>query len=290
MLERHVDDFLSYIASEKGLSPHTIEAYGRDIRGLIDFVSGKGILDPKKLTEGHIVGYLGALHGREQASASIARALMAIKVLFRFWKREGVVGTNVALYMDSPRLWQLIPAVLTSEEVERLLAIPNTNTFIGARDRAIFEMLYGSGLRVSEVCTLGVHDVDDTFVRVMGKGRKERIVPVGREAIAALDHYLLNHRNDSEGALFLSRRGKPIERTVVWKRIKSYAVQADIEKNVSPHTLRHSFATHLLDNGADLRVIQEMLGHASIGTTDRYTHVSHTRLQAEFEKHSCRNS
>ncbi len=286
MLESHLDDFLSYIASEKGLSPHTVEAYGRDIGGLIDFVRGKGITEPKMIEESHIVGYLGQLHGREQASATIARALMAIKVLFRFFKREGAVETNVALYMDSPRLWQLIPAVLTSEEVERLLAVPDTDTFVGARDRAIFEMLYGSGLRVSEVCTLGVHDVDDTFVRVMGKGRKERIVPVGREAIAALDHYLLNHRNDSEGALFLSRRGKQLERTAIWKRIKSYAVQAGIEKNISPHTLRHSFATHLLDNGADLRVIQEMLGHASIGTTDRYTHVSHTRLQQSFQKHS----
>ena len=286
MLESHLDDFLSYIASEKGLSPHTVEAYGRDVRGLIDFVYTKGVTEPHKIEESHIVGHLGALHEKQQASSTIARALMAVKVLFRFWKREGAIETNIALYLDSPKLWQLIPAILTGEEVERLLAVPDTDTFVGARDRAILEMLYGSGLRVSEVCSLGVHDVDEAFARVLGKGRKERIVPVGREAIAALDHYLLHHRKEGEGALFLSRRGRPLERTAVWKRIKSYAREAGIEKNISPHTLRHSFATHLLDNGADLRVIQEMLGHASIGTTDRYTHVSNTRLQEAFQKHS----
>jgi integrase/recombinase XerD len=286
MLDPHADDFLSYIASEKGLSPHTVEAYGRDIRGLLDFLHTKKITDPKKIEEAHVVGFLATLHAKSQASASISRALMAIKVLFRFLKREGIVASNIALYMDSPKLWQLIPAVLSTDEVERLLAAPDLDTFIGVRDRAIFEILYASGLRVSELCSLSVHDVDDTFVRVTGKGGKERVVPIGSRAIAALDHYLLTYHQEESGPLFVTRRGKPLDRITVWKRIKAYGKLAGIEKNISPHTLRHSFATHLLDNGADLRVIQEMLGHASIGTTDRYTHVSSTRLQASFKKHS----
>lgn len=206
---------------------------------------------------------------------------MAIKAFFRFLKREGVVEVNVAMYLDSPKLWQLIPEVLSLKEIEALLEISE----IGQRDRAILELLYGSGLRVSELCGLKMQDVDDTFVRVRGKGGKERVVPIGTRAIEALDAYLA-HRDDEQGWLFLSKRGKQLDRTAVWKRIKVMAERAGITKTISPHTLRHSFATHLLDGGADLRIIQEMLGHSSIGTTDRYTHVSHKRLQAAFEQHS----
>lgn len=199
-----------------------------------------------------------------------------------------MIANNVTLYLESPKIWQLIPEVLSVEEMERLLAQPDPETNVGSRDRAILEMLYGSGLRVSEVCGLKIHDVDDKFVKVFGKGSKERVVPVGAKAIEAVDHYLARFRDQTDSsrqqALFVNQRGKPIDRIFVWKMIKRYANEAGIVKNISPHTLRHSFATHLLDNGADLRVIQEMLGHASISSTDRYTHISKSRLHEAFGK------
>ncbi len=282
MIEGALNDFLSYIASEKGLSPHTVEAYGRDLQA---FGAHLPVCDFKAVTKQQIVDFLAFLKDRGYATSSLSRALVAIKVLFRFLKREGYIDHNVTLYLDSPKLWQLIPEVLTRQECEALIGAPDTSTLVGLRDRAMLEMLYGSGLRVSELCGLSVQDVDDTFVRVVGKGGKGRVVPVGRCAIKALDAYLAVRISEAK-PLFLNRRGRGMHRTSVWKRIKVYAKQAGITKGVSPHTLRHSFATHLLDNGAELRIIQEMLGHASIGTTDRYTHVSPVRLQQAFERHS----
>jgi integrase/recombinase XerD len=277
-----IDQFLAYIRVEKGLSPHTIEAYGRDVRTLHTFLN-----EPNwsSVTQEQLVAFLSHLRERGLSSSSRSRALMAIRVFFRFLKREGEVTNNVALHLDSPKLWQLIPEVLTGGEVERLLEMPNPETEVGARDKAVLEMLYASGLRVSEACNLDITDVDDTYVRVIGKGGKERVVPIGTEAIAALDHYLLNFRGDGGDALFLKRGGKRLDRQTVWRQIGRYAHEAGIQKRVSPHVLRHSFATHLLDGGADLRVIQEMLGHSNIGTTDRYTHVSQTRLREAFEQH-----
>lgn len=275
-------DFLSFIASEKGLTPNTIEAYGRDLKAFFDFLQGKNISTVKEVQEGHIIAFLSHLKALEYATASLHRLVIAIKVFFRFLKREEEVVTDPAVYLTSPKLWQLIPEVLSASEIERLIAQPDSQTMEGARDRAILEVLYASGLRVSEVCSLEITAVDDVFVRVMGKGRKERVVPLGRKALCAIDAYLA-YREDEYPALFITKSGKPIDRIFVWKMIKGYAKQAGITKNISPHTLRHSFATHLLDNGADLRVIQEMLGHASISSTDRYTHVSRSHLQNAFQ-------
>lgn len=277
-------DFLLYIASEKGLSQNTLEAYRRDIQHFSDFVKAKGIGSFCEVAESHIIEFLSQLKGLNYSPATISRVLISCKVLFRFLKREGVVAHNVTRYLEAPKLWQLIPEVLSYGEVERLLSQPDPSTCIGARDRAILELLYASGLRVSELCQLTIHDVDDEFVRVMGKGRKERVVPLGKNALSAIDFYLSRYRDGcAKEKLFVSKSGKPLDRIVVWQMVKYYARKAEISKNVSPHTLRHSFATHLLDNGADLRVIQEMLGHASIGTTDRYTHVSRTHLQEAFK-------
>jgi integrase/recombinase XerD len=277
-----IDQFLAYIRVEKGLSPHTIEAYGRDVRTLHTFLNGPNW---SAVTQEQLVSFLSHLRERGLSSSSRSRALMAIRVFFRFLKREGEVTNNVALHLDSPKLWQLIPDVLTNGEVDRLLEIPNAETEVGARDKAVLEMLYASGLRVSEACNLNITDVDDTYVRVTGKGGKQRVVPIGTAAIAALDHYLLSFRGDGGDALFLKRGGKRLDRQTVWRQIGRYSHEAGIEKRVTPHVLRHSFATHLLDGGADLRVIQEMLGHSNIGTTDRYTHVSQTRLREAFEQH-----
>lgn len=282
-----VDDFSIYISSEKGLSIHSVEAYHRDVNQFVQFLTKCGVSDIKEVKQEHIVRHLSYLKNNNYASSTISRALIAIKVLFRFLKREGIVENNVAFYLESPKLWQLIPDVLSGEEIETLINQPDDETFIGARDKAIIELLYGSGLRVSEVCRLDIYDVDDEFVKVFGKGRKERLVPVGRQAVKAIDHYLMFYRCEYESEkmqrLFLSKNGKPIDRITVWKMIKEYARKAGISKNISPHTLRHSFATHLLDNGADLRVIQEMMGHANISSTDRYMHVSKSHIQKAFD-------
>lgn len=285
-IDAQVADFLLYIRSERGLSPHSIDAYTRDLTQFVSFLKRQNLPSAKTITKDHILQFLGELRTR-YASASVARCYMTVKVFFRFLKRESCIERNITLYMDSPKMWQLLPQVLSEREVDALLAAPDPETDLGQRDRAILHTLYSSGLRVSELCGLKLYDVDDDFVRVMGKGGKERVVPIGRRAIAAIDAYLSGSRSkfdsDRNQALFVTQRGKPVERVLVWNLVKKYAKAAGIQKNISPHTLRHSFATHLLDNGADLRVIQEMLGHSSISSTDRYTHVSRSHLQNAFD-------
>lgn len=292
-MNTELNEFLIYIGSEKGLSPNTKEAYKRDISTFITFLKQNGISQFTDAAQSHIISFLAQMKAQEYATASISRACIAIKVLFRFLKRENLIPSNIALHLETPKLWQLIPEVLTCEEINSLLKHLDTTTPLGARDRAILEVLYASGLRVSEVCTLGIYDVDDTFVRVMGKGRKERLVPIGKKALEAIDHYLTSFRHQwdsqQQQRLFVTKTGKPINRIMVWKMIKDCGIKAGISKNISPHTLRHSFATHLLDNGADLRVIQEMLGHSSISSTDRYTHISRSHLQEAFQSCHLRN-
>lgn len=282
-----LDDFLIYIGSEKGLSPNTIEAYQRDTLSLVSFLEKRGITAFTDVSQELLIDFLGSLKSKKMATATITRHLIAIKVLFKFLKREGLIEHNEALYLHSPKLWQLIPEVLSIEEVEALLKQPDCSAGVGVRDRAILELLYASGLRVSELCYIKIYDVDDEKVRVFGKGSKERIVPLGSKAIEAVDSYLSHYRDqfDSEKqqCLFVNQKGKPMDRIAIWRMIKRYGKMAGITKNISPHTLRHSFATHLLDNGAELRVIQEMLGHASISSTDRYTHISRSHLQEAFD-------
>jgi integrase/recombinase XerD len=287
-MDAQIDDFLSYIASEKGLSQNTIHAYQSDSLAFIRYLHSVDIGSFEAVTKGYIVNFLAFLNDQKYATSSISRGLVTIKVLFRFLKREGLITDNVALYLETPKLWQLIPEVLSCSEVERLISQPDPEKPLGSRDRAIIELLYSSGLRVSEVATIGIYDIDDTFVRVFGKGSKERLVPIGKKALQAIDHYLIHVRGQTDSQLmknlFVSKSGKPMDRIVIWRMIKKYAKLAGITKNISPHTLRHSFATHLLDNGADLRVIQDMLGHSSISSTDRYTHVSRTQLQKAFNE------
>lgn len=281
-MKEHLADFLLYIASEKGLSRNTIEAYERDVLAFVDFLKTQNVSQFSEVDKTHFLGFLSSLKAADYATASICRCLIALKVLYRFLKREKIVQQDPALHLETPKIWQLIPEVLTIEEVDKLLTQPKSNSPSGLRDKAILEVLYASGLRVSEVCNLKIHDVDDENVRVIGKGRKERIVPIGKKAIAAVDAYLAS-RNDEIPHLFISKFGKSIDRIMVWRMIKNYGKAAGVAKTISPHTLRHSFATHLLDNGADLRVIQEMLGHANISSTERYTHISPIRLQEAFE-------
>lgn len=276
--EAYINDFLSYIGAEKGLSINTIEAYDKDIRRFCGTAKSE-------VVEEDIVSHLALLKKEGFASSSIYRNLMALRVFFRFLRREGYLEKDPTELLDSPKMWQLIPEVLSGEEIKALLMAPSHEDEEGMRDKAILETFYATGIRVSELCALNVHDVGENTVRVIGKGGKERIVPIGEEALSAIDAYLAKWRNDKgeKRPLFLSKRGKRMNRTKVWERVKFYAKQAHIEKEISPHTLRHSFATHLLDHGADLRVIQEMLGHADIGTTERYTHLSKKRLFEAFD-------
>ncbi|MCP5470227.1 MAG: tyrosine recombinase XerD [Chlamydiales bacterium] len=273
-MKAQLNEFILYLKSEKGLAPNSIEAYERDISRFLDFLAGRAV------TIELLYQYLSSL---QLASSSIARAMIALRVFFRFLLREKMIDVDLTAYLETPKMWQLIPEVMTQEEVERLLESPHTESIIGARDAAILEVLYGSGLRVSELCQLKIQDVGENDVRVMGKGSKERIVPIGKRALLAIDRYL-SFRDDDNSTLFLTNRGQPCNRILVWKMIKKRAAEVGIVKNISPHTLRHSFATHLLEGGAELRVIQEMLGHATIATTDRYTHVSRKSLQNSFNQ------
>ncbi len=227
------------------------------------------------------------MQAKKYASSSIARALIALKVYFRFLKKEGVHQEDIGQLLDTPKLWQILPDVLSTEEIELFLSQPDLCTNQGIRDKAIIELLYATGIRVSELCNLSIYDVDDDQIRVFGKGSKERIVPVSSRALLHIDTYLGKvrclHDSEKEKKLFLTLKGKPIDRTSVWKLVKVYAKKAGIVKNIFPHMMRHSFASHLLDGGADLRIIQEMLGHSHISSTDRYTHVSLSKLHERFK-------
>jgi integrase/recombinase XerD len=288
-LEHYIDDFVTYLASEKGLAKNTWQAYQNDLCSFCSFLETLAIRHFSLVQKEHFIAFLESLRQQQYASSSMCRILISIKVFFRFLKREKVIEKNPADLLDSPRVWQLIPEVLTISEVDRLLKTPDPNTFLGARDKAIFEVIYGSGLRVSEACGLNIHDVGEESVKVKGKGGKERIVPIARSVVKSIDDYLLHFRNlvssKEENALFVSQKGKRVDRLTIWNRIRFYAKKAGLLKKISPHTLRHSFATHLLENGADLRVIQEMLGHAHIGTTDRYTHISQKHLSESFSSY-----
>lgn len=281
MQKEWIDDFLDYLKSEKGLSSSTITAYKTDLLHFSSFVKSP----INQISKEDVLSFLANLQERKYASSSICRIFISIKVFCRFLKKEKILSDSPSLFLQTPKIWQLIPEVLSFQEVEILLNAPDPDSFEGARDKAVLELLYATGMRVSELCKLDIKDLHDTFVKVFGKGKKERIIPVGKCAIAAVDHYLLKIENKQEEfqALFVTKNGKRITRMFVWKKVKEYALKAGIQKSISPHTLRHSFATHLLENGADLRLIQDMLGHADIGTTDRYTHVTKLRLQNAFK-------
>lgn len=275
-----IREFLTYLAAEKGLKPATLEAYSRDLACFLEF-------SKEELERSKVISYLEHMQLQGAAGSSIARRVACLKTFFRFLKKEGRIQEDLAIFLDSPAIWQKIPDVLSQEETFRLLQAPVPDQHEGSRDRAVFYLLYACGLRVSELCGLNIQDLDDSWVRVKGKGGKERLVPVSKRAVDAVDHYLVHFRGEEkrkDGPLFLGPRGNRMTRAFVWQQIKRYALGAGITKCVSPHTLRHSFATHLLEGDADLRIIQELLGHASIATTDRYTHMTDSHLQKAFEQ------
>ena len=282
-----LDQFLDYIALERGLSNNTRLAYSADLKAFLGFLEGRAITSVNAVTRHNVLDFLIDLKRRGLGANSISRHLVSVKVFFRYLQQEGLLRSNITETMDSPKLWKVLPTTLTYKEVERLLHAPAEKKRLGVRDKAILETLYATGLRVSELAGLTLDDLhfDAGYLRCMGKGRKERVVPLGESARAAIERYTGELRpalatGHETRVLFLTHRGLPYGRKGLWKLVKKYARAAAIVKNVKPHTLRHSFASHMLANGAPLRVIQEMLGHADITTTQIYTHVDPSRLKS----------
>jgi len=282
--------FRHYLQAERGMSSNTILAYGHDLERFSHWAA-EGVRNPHAPTLAELAGYLGFLRDEKLSPPSVARHLVALKMLFRFLKMEERADAAAVELTSSPALWERIPQVLSPDSVDKLLAVPQAADRFFLRDRAILETLYATGCRASEVVGLKLVDLylDAAFCRCTGKGNKQRIVPLGRKAVAALKSYLGEGRTEvAEGRncdrVFVSRGGRPLSREMLWVIVKKYVRRAGLPKKVSPHTLRHSFATHLLAGGADLRAVQELLGHASIRTTQHYTHVDRDRLKALHRK------
>jgi len=290
-MEAEIRTFLNCLRVEKGLSDNTLMAYRRDMVKFGAFAAERQ-LEVRDVQRGDVVDFLASLYHKGLDSRSVARHLVTIRNFFRFALTEGYIEDDPAATIESPKFRQSLPEFLSLEEVERLLRQPDTSGPLGARDRAIIELLYSCGLRVSELCGLRVSDLqmDPGCLRCVGKGNKERLVPVGRQALSAVRRYLRMARpkmlcGGSSPHLFLNRRGRPMDRISIWKILAEYGRQAGLRKSLKPHMLRHSFATHLLDRGADLRSVQLMLGHSDISTTQIYTHVVEERLKQTYKAH-----
>jgi integrase/recombinase XerD len=286
ILRFQLDRFGDFLTLEQGTSPRTLEAYRRDVERLVEFASVKGALSAVDVTSRLLRDFVYHLKDLGLAPSSIRRNISAVRTYYRFLLADGAVVRDPSERLETPKRWRTLPEVLTVEEVLRLLAAPTLDDPLAFRDRAMLELAYGAGLRVSEWITLGTRDVlfEDKLVRVFGKGSKERLVPLGRSAIGAVATYVRELRprlekGGGKGILLLNARGAPLTRMGAWKILRRYVERAGISKHVSPHTLRHSFATHLLEGGADLRAVQEMLGHADISTTQIYTHVDREYLR-----------
>ncbi len=284
--------FLQHIRLERGLSPNTVTAYRTDLCKLGEFLASEHLSTFADATPQHLRKFFQTLDQFGIALSSRSRYLSAFRTFFGFLLSEGRIQQNVASLLEIPRRQLHLPQVLSVEEIDHLMEQPDTNSPLGIRDRAILETLYGCGLRVSELCNLLQRDIEfeAQLVRILGKGNKERLVPIGTVALRWIRTYqrdvrplLLRSASLSNDVLFLNRNGHKLSRVSVWQLIKKYAAMAGIEKPISPHTFRHSFATHLLEGGADLRAVQEMLGHANIATTQIYTHLNNVYLQEVYK-------
>ena len=292
-MERVLQHFLGYISLERGLAVNSAGAYRSDLLDFILYLKEHRIGSFMAVARDDILDYLSCCKDRGMESSTLARRLVAIKVFFRYLTQERIVARDITDVMDSPKLWRILPEFISAREVNALLNAFSAHSRdpLEYRNRCILELMYACGLRVSETADLRVGSLnfDENVVRACGKGTKERIVPIGRTAVELIRHYLdsvrpLLLKDPSENALFLSNHGKRLDRVRIWGVVKQAAAIADIRKNIHPHTLRHSFASHMLENGADLRVIQEMLGHADISTTQIYTHVDQQRLLSIHKK------
>jgi integrase/recombinase XerD len=292
-MRERVASFIDYLRAEKGFSSNTIGAYQNDLSQLSEFIAAQEVpegAEPAALTRDQVVRFVLHLREKEYAPTTVARKIAAVKSFCHFLEQEGIIAEDPTLHIDSPRVTKYLPRAASVNEIERLLAQLDGQTAASLRDRAMLELLYATGMRVSELVSLDCGDVnaDDDVVQCRGKGDKQRQIPFGQKARDALSRYVSLGRAQLLGkresrAMFLNHHGDRLTRQGFWLIIKSYARQAGIEK-ITPHTLRHSFATHLLSNGADLRSVQELLGHSSIATTQVYTHVADTRLREVYDE------
>ena len=290
-LEADVRAFLSYLRVEKGLADNSIKGYRRDMLKFVEFI-GPDKIDTRDITRSHVVDFLRMLYKRKLDARSVARNLVAVRHFFRFSLMERFVTEDPSATIESPKFRKSLPYFLSVEEVDRLLAQPDVLTTVGLRDKAMIELMYSTGLRVSELVGLQVDDLHfaSGSLRCMGKGSKERLVPVGKQALGVVAAYLKKSRpkllgDKASTYLFLNQRGRQMDRVLFWKILGGYGKKAGLRRPVKPHTLRHSFATHLLDRGADLRAVQMMLGHSDIATTQIYTHVVEERLKQVYKAH-----
>lgn len=285
-------DFLHYLIVEKGLANNTIQSYRRDLTAYLGFLQKLKIQNLNDISRGHIMQFLSSLKEDGKSSRTIARHIASIRSFHHFLILDKITDQDPTVHIETPQTELKLPKVLNMEEVEALLNTPDLTTVLGIRDKAMLELMYATGMRVSELINLNTNDAHLSlgFVRCIGKGSKERIIPIGKMATTALTFYFENSRaklasnKKRSDALFLNHHGQRLSRQGFWKILKQLAIKAGIQKELTPHTLRHSFATHLLENGADLRSVQEMLGHADISTTQIYTHVTKTRLKDVYNK------
>ncbi|UOQ42643.1 site-specific tyrosine recombinase XerD [Halobacillus salinarum] len=292
MMQHPLDDFLHYLTVERGLSKNTIQSYKRDLTQYMNFLENQeGVNDWDRVSRTHIMKYLYELNDKGRSRATVARLLSSIRLFHQFLIREKVAGQDPSLHIETPKKERKLPKVLSSKDVEKLLSLEAEDPFT-ARNKAMLEMLYATGLRVTELVSLKVSDLNLMmgFVRCLGKGSKERIVPLGDLARDAVEVYLRDYRSTlikhkTTEELFVNHHGNSLSRQGFWKILKAVAQEVGIQKEITPHTLRHSFATHLLENGADLRAVQEMLGHADISTTQIYTHVTKSRLNEVYRSY-----
>jgi integrase/recombinase XerD len=296
MMDATIHVFLSYLRVEKGLAHNTILAYGRDLRKFDAFLAKRHKQKIEQVNREDIIDFLSSLYKQKLDSRSVARHLVSLRSLYKFAMMEELVTQDPTENLESPKTRQSLPSYLRVDEIDRILAAPDLSTSVGLRDRAMLEVLYSSGLRVSELLNLRLSDVDMRMgcVRCIGKGDKERLVPIGRKAIAAVEQYLAESRPKfarpgspppHNQILFLTRIGRRLSRITIWKIMHDYGVKLGLRGRLTPHKLRHSFATHLLERGADLRSVQLMLGHADISTTQIYTHVVEERLKQVYKAH-----
>lgn len=287
-----LDQFLHYLVVEKGLSRNTIEAYSHGLNRFLDHLRKKGIREWAKVSKFEVRAFLLFLKRQGLSTKSVVRNLVAIRTFFKFLIQEGLLEFNPVEELESPKVAKTLPKILSLKEVEQLLEQPNPQTPLGTRDRAMLELLYATGMRVSELIQLPTHQInlEGGYVLVYGKGSKERIVPLGKEAMKWVDLYLRTAREKlakgrESPTLFINRSGKGMSRQRFWKNLKAYGQRAGIRKRITPHLLRHSFASHLLERGADLRSVQMMLGHVDISTTQIYTHVTGERLKKVHQRY-----
>jgi integrase/recombinase XerD len=287
-----LEGFRDFLALESGHSDNTVEAYLRDVRRLAEFAAAKGVRDPGQVSRTLLRDFVYLLKDLGLSAATIRREISAVRTYFGFLVGEGRVAADPSDRLDSPRRGRVLPDTLSVRDLEALLAAPNIDQPLAWRDRTLLELAYGAGLRVSELCGLLTTDLllTENLVRVFGKGGKERLVPIGRSVIGAVSVYLHQLRPEldagrTQGRLLLNGRGQPLSRVGAWGIVKRAAARAGIRKRVTPHTLRHSFATHLLEGGADLRAVQEMLGHADLSTTQIYTHVDREYLRSVHKQY-----